>query len=161
VVRHAKSAWPPGVPDRQRPLGPRGQRDAPRMGERIRAMVGQVDLAVISPSERTRQTWSLLAAGLGEVPVSVDERVYADWGQRLRDVVAELPPTVSTALVLGHEPGVSELVLRVAEPEPRELRDRVAEKFPTCAVAVLATEREWAGIGRNWARLEAFATPRD
>lgn len=161
VVRHAKSAWPPGVPDRQRPLGPRGQRDAPRMGQRIRDLVGTVDLAVISPSERTRQTWALLAPGLGEVPVAVDERVYADWGNKLTEVVAELPQAVSTALVLGHEPGVSQLVLAVTEREPSMLRDRVAEKFPTCAVAILQTELPWAGVGRNWARLQAFATPRD
>lgn len=161
VVRHAKSAWPPGVPDARRPLGPRGIADAPRMGAWIRQLVGGVDLAVVSPTERTRQTWSLLAAQLGEVgQVLTDRRIYDEWGEQMIDVVRDLPDSAGVALILGHEPGVSHLVLQLADRRASELRSRVATKFPTCGVAVLDAQLPWARFGPGCATLAAFTTPK-
>lgn len=162
VVRHAKSAWPAGVPDRARPLGPRGLRDAPRMGQRIAELVGSVDLVVISPSQRTRETWALVNDALGHTgPVVIDARVYEGWGSHMLDLVLELPEEAGTVLILGHEPGVSELVLTLAGTAGDDLRDRVATKFPTCAVALLTSPRPWSDFGAGCAALEAFTTPRD
>ncbi len=162
VVRHAKSAYPPGVPDVGRPLGERGVADAPRMGVRIRDLVGPIDVAVVSPAERTQQTWALLAEALDPVPdVQTDQRVYRDWGAQLLDVVHDLPAAATTALVLGHEPGVSELVLRLADHGNRPLRDRIDLKFPTCAVAVLGVGGTWSEVRPGTASLEAFLTPKD
>ncbi len=161
VVRHAKSAWPAGVPDRERPLGPRGLRDAPQMGQRIRGLVGAVDVAVVSPSRRTQETWSLINQELGHTgPVVTDPRVYQAWGAHMLDLVQDLPEDASTVLILGHEPGVSELVLSLAGPGHEELRDQVAVKFPTCAVALLSAERPWSEFAPGCAALEEFRTPR-
>lgn len=162
VVRHGKSAWPFGVPDRERPLADRGARDAPRMGGRIGELVGRVDLAIISPARRARETWELLAPALGEVPeVRREPRVYDAWGAELIDVVSELPDAARTVLLMAHEPGVSELVLALAAESDAVLLDRVATKFPTCGVAVLAADRTWAGFVPGCAQLESFLTPRD
>lgn len=162
VVRHAKSAWPPGVPDRERPLGPRGQRDAPRMGRRIRELVGTLDLAVISPTRRTQQTWELMNHELDHRgPVEIDQRIYDAWGGHMIDLVAQLPDQARTVLVLGHEPGVSELVLSLSGPGNPDLRRRVATKFPTCAVAVLSAGQSWAELRPGQAELETFTTPKD
>jgi phosphohistidine phosphatase len=162
VVRHAKSAWPPGVPDRARPLGPRGLRDAPVVGRRIRELVGSVDVVVVSPAQRTQQTWALINEELGHSgPVLTDARVYEAWGAHMIDLVRELPVDAHTVMVLGHEPGVSELVLGLAGPARPDLRDRVATKFPTGAVAVLSAERPWSEFIRGCAALESFSTPRD
>ena len=162
VVRHAKSAWPAGVPDRKRPLGPRGIGDAPRMGGLIRARVGQVDRALVSPAVRAQQTWDLLARELGAAPeVVVDERIYDEWGAQMLQVVHALPDEVGTAVLVGHEPGVSRLVLGLADRANDRDRDRIAGKFPTCAVAVLATDAPWAAWGTGSASLEWFRTPRD
>ncbi|MCU0282654.1 MAG: histidine phosphatase family protein [Candidatus Nanopelagicales bacterium] len=162
VVRHAKSAYPSGVPDVGRPLAERGIADAPRVGARLHALVGAVDVAVVSPAQRTRETWALLAEQLDPVPdVRIDERIYRDWGAGLLEVVRDLPGSAATALVLGHEPGVSELVLRLADHGARELRDRIDLKFPTCAVAVLGVAGAWADVRPGAASLEAFLTPKD
>lgn len=162
VVRHAKSAWPAGVPDRQRPLGPRGLADAPRMGALLRDLVGAVDVAVISPAQRTRQTWEQLAEQLGDVPdLRTDQRIYDEWGAQMMDVVRELPAHARTALLVGHEPGVSRLVLQLADRANQAARDRISTKFPTCAVALLETERPWAELGGGDAALVQFRTPRD
>lgn len=161
-MRHAKSAWPAGVPDRERPLGPRGQADAPRMAERIQALVGDPDVAVISPSRRTRETWALMGGQLTPAePVRTDDRIYQAWGANLLDVVHDLPESATTALVLGHEPGVSELVLDLADGSDAHMLARITTKFPTCAVAVLVADVPWALFGPRCARVEHFATPRD
>jgi phosphohistidine phosphatase len=93
--------------------------------------------------------------------VRTDERIYRDWGAGLLDVVRDLPGSAATALVLGHEPGVSELVLRLADHGNRALRERVDLKFPTCAVAVLGLAGPWLDVRPGAAALEAFLTPKD
>jgi phosphohistidine phosphatase len=162
VVRHAKSAWPVGVPDSLRPLGPRGLRDAPRMGQRIRELVGTVDLVVVSPTQRTQQTWALMNEELGHGgPVVTDPRVYDAWGAHMLDLVRDLPADAHTVMILGHEPGVSELVLSLAGSAEDDLRDLVATKFPTCAVALLGADRPWVDFAPGCAALETFTTPKD
>lgn len=150
------------MPDRSRPLGPRGLADAPHMSRRIAEIVGPIDVAVVSPATRTQQTWELLSPGLGAVPdVRTDERIYQAWGQDMMSLLPELPNEATTVLILGHEPGVSELVLSLADRSAPDLRRRIAEKFPTCAAAVLHHEGPWAGLGAGRAALAAFLTPRD
>jgi phosphohistidine phosphatase len=162
VVRHAKSAWPSGVPDRSRPLGPRGVGDAPRMGRLLRQRVGSPDIAVISPAVRAQQTWELLAEQLpGEPELRVDDRVYDEWGALMIDVVRELPARAQTALIVGHEPGVSRLVLQLADRSNPQDRERIRVKFPTCAVAVLGADGPWSAFEPGAAGLEWFRTPRD
>ncbi len=162
VVRHAKSDWPAGVPDRARPLGPRGRADAPKMGSRLGGVVDSVDLALVSPAARTQETWELLRDGLGTVgEVRTEDRIYQAWGEDLVDLVRELPDTASTVLLLGHEPGVSELVLALADREAPELRQRLADKFPTCGVAVVEHDGSWAQLQARTATLAAFMTPKD
>ena len=162
VVRHAKSAWPAGVPDRLRPLGPRGLRDAPRMGQRIRELVGTVDVVVVSPTQRTQETWALINEELAHTgDVVTDPRVYDAWGAHMLDLVRDLPPDAHTVMILGHEPGVSELVLSLAGSSHDRLRDLVATKFPTCAVALLSAARPWADFAPGCAQLETFTTPKD
>jgi phosphohistidine phosphatase len=162
VVRHAKSAWPPGVPDRARPLGPRGLRDASLMGQRIRELVGSVDVVVVSPTQRTQETWTLINEDLQHTGVvQTDARIYNGWGVHMLGLVTELEPDARTALILGHEPGVSELVLSLAGSAQDDLRDRVATKFPTCALALLTATRPWSQFAAGCAELESFITPKD
>ena len=63
--------------------------------------------------------------------------------------------------MLGHEPGVSELVLSLCGPGNPDLRQRVATKFPTCAVAVLSATQPWAALRPGHAELTTFTTPKD
>lgn len=161
IVRHAKSAWPAGVPDRERPLAPRGQADAPVMGTWIAKNVGPVGPVVLSPAVRVDQTWSLLGARLDHGDVAVDPRVYQAWGSHLLDVVRELPDEAEVALIVGHEPGVSELALTLSDHQNHVLRRRISHKYPTCAVAVLDCHRPWSRFGLGCAQLRDFVAPRD
>ena len=162
VVRHAKSDWTAGEPDRLRPLGPRGRADAPEMGRRLGALVDSVDLALVSPATRTQQTWELLSSGLSRVgEVRAENRIYQAWGDDLADLVRDLPDAAATVLLLGHEPGVSELVLGLADRDAADLRRRVADKFPTCAAAVLEHPDPWRAWAWQSAALTTFLTPKD
>lgn len=162
VVRHAKSAWPEGVPDAQRPLGPRGRDDAPRMGRWIAGRFGAPDVVVRSPAVRVAQTWELLATQLPQPgEVLVDGRIYHAWGGELVAVVRALPAAAGTAILVGHEPGVSQLTLSLADRANHELRYRLSGKFPTCAVAVLESQLPWEQFGPGCAQLVEFVTPKD
>jgi phosphohistidine phosphatase len=162
LMRHAKSAWP-DVPDHERPLAPRGQRDAPAMGRWLRAVDRVPDYVLCSTAQRASQTWQLAQAGLGAMPsVSFDDSVYFGSTAQLAELLRRIPPTVRTLLLVGHDPAVHELALLFAGDgsDPRA-RERLAVKFPTAAVAILDFDDDWAQLEPGAARLTSFMIPRD
>ncbi|MFI5864107.1 SixA phosphatase family protein [Streptomyces sp. NPDC051546] len=164
LLRHAKSAWP-DVADHERPLGPRGLRDAPAAGRWLRDAGCLPALVVCSTSRRTRETWALAAAELGAaVPVRFDERVYAAEPEELLAVVAEVPDEVRTLLLVGHNPGLEELAAGLAreagDAAEAAAMERLSAKFPTSAIAVLACPGPWRELAPGSARLTGFAVPR-
>lgn len=149
VLRHAKSAWPDGVADHQRPLAPRGHRDAPVAGRMLAEYDCLPDLALCSTAVRARETWELAAAQWGTPPpVRHDPRLYAADVSELLAVVHEVPAAVGTLLLVGHNPGLEELVLELAGDGLDDTLAEVRTKFPTSAIAVLA----WHGT--SWSALE-------
>lgn len=155
VLRHAKSAWPLGVRDHERPLAPRGRRDAPAVGRALAEADCLPDLAVCSTAVRARQTWELTAAEWGTPPpVRYDARVYAAEVSELLDVVGETPDRVRTLLLVGHNPGLEELVLDLAGDALDDALDEVRAKFPTSAMAFLSWHGEtWAALAPGTALL--------
>ncbi|MEU9142589.1 histidine phosphatase family protein [Streptomyces sp. NPDC048349] len=161
VLRHAKSAWPPDVPDAERPLGPRGLRDAPAAGRWLRGAGWVPDRVLCSPARRTRQTWDLVAAESGiTAPVTYEERVYGASTEELLDLVRETPAQVRTLLLVGHNPGAQELVLLLAGEGDGRALEQARTKFPTSAVAVLDLPGPWSSLAPGAARLTALAVPR-
>ncbi|MGW8352335.1 SixA phosphatase family protein [Streptomyces wedmorensis] len=154
VLRHAKSAWPEGVPDRDRPLGPRGLRDAPAAGRFLAETGGLPDLVLCSPARRARETWELAAAEL-ERPVATrhDPRLYGADEQDLLDVLHDVPDEVGTLLIVGHNPGLEDLITLLAGSSVGTALDRVRTKFPTCALAVLTCHGTWTDLGPGEALL--------
>ncbi len=161
VLRHAKSDWPVGVADRNRPLGRRGQRDAPAAGRWIAEHVGVPDAVWCSPARRTKETWELLAAQLGgSPPVEFDERIYEASVSDLVEVLRETAKGSSSVLLVGHNPGVQELVLALAGGQRSEVQMLAETKFPTSGVALLDVNGPWRELAAGSARLADFAVPR-
>ncbi|MFI9629201.1 SixA phosphatase family protein [Streptomyces sp. NPDC052042] len=173
VLRHAKSAWPDGVPDHERPLAGRGRRDAPAAGRRLYEAGYVPDLVICSTARRARETWHLVAAELvaAEPDVVFEPRVYEASASALlhvlRDVVVRGGSEPGrTVLLIGHQPGVQELVLSLAGGGDEEALARARGKFPTSAFAVLAVPGAWgapgigAGLASGAAVLTDFAVPR-
>ena len=120
LLRHAKSDWP-DVPDRDRPLAKRGRRDAPRIGRWLHEHGYQPDVVVVSAATRTRQTWDLVAPELGGSPaVHFEPRAYAASALTLLYLAQELPARYRTALLIAHNPGLSELATSLAAPGKRQ-----------------------------------------
>lgn len=161
VLRHAKSDWPVGVADRDRPLGRRGQRDAPAAGRWIAEHVGVPDAVWCSPARRTKETWELLAAQLGgSPPVEFDERIYEASVSDLVEVLRETAKGSSSVLLVGHNPGVQELVLALAGGQRSQVQMLAETKFPTSGVALLDVNGPWRELAAGSARLADFAVPR-
>jgi phosphohistidine phosphatase len=157
VLRHAKSGWETGADDHDRPLASRGRRAAPLVGAWLREHERCPALVLCSSARRARDT----LAGLGDlgdpaVEVSGDYYLAAagDWVRRLRAV----PDRLSPVLVVGHNPGLHQLVVDLLGGAGHVDAPRT---LPTAALAVLDVDGRWADLGRDAARLAAFVRPRD
>ena len=156
LLRHAKSAWP-DVPDQDRPLAKRGQRDAPVIGRWLRDHGYQPDTVICSAARRTRQTWELVARELGGSPsVTFEPRAYAANAMTLLYLVRELPAASKAAMLIGHNPGVADLATSLALPPDH---DDAPIRFPTAAVAILDVPGDWASLSPGQARLLDYTTP--
>jgi len=161
VLRHAKSAWPVGVDDHDRPLGPRGLRDAPAAGRALAEADCLPDLAFCSTAERARHTWELASAEWGTPPpVRHDSRLYGADVPELRAVVGEAPPDIETLLLVGHNPGLEELVLEMTGDVIGDSLEQVRTKFPTSAIAILAWHGDWHDLAPGRALLMSVLVPR-
>jgi phosphohistidine phosphatase len=160
LLRHAKSSWDdPTLADAERPLAPRGHKAA----KRIAGWAGRHDVrpqvVVCSSAVRARQTLQRVIPGLGEPEVLIEASLYAASAEMLLARVQALPDQVEEAMLIGHNPGIQELVLLLAEEG--ELRVRAAAKLPTGALATLEADVRWAKIKPGHMRLSSFVVPRD
>lgn len=158
LMRHAKSGYPDGVADHERPLAPRGEREAALAGQWLRDRLPPVEAVLCSSAERTRQT--LARTGIG-APATFLERLYgASPGEMLGEING-VDDAVGTLLVVGHEPTVSSLTLGLAGAgSERAALDAVARKFPTSAIALLGVPGSWSSLEAAGANLVTFHVPR-
>jgi len=160
LLRHAKSAWDdPTLRDRDRPLAPRGRKAAKRMGRWARKHDVRPQLVVCSSAVRARETLRRMLSELGEPEVWVEVTLYAASADTLLERVRALPDEVDDAMLVGHNPGLMDLVLLLARPGPQ--RDRAAENVPTGALAILDLEAgRWSDVTPGTATLTRFVVPR-
>ena len=162
LLRHGKSAYPPGVSDHDRPLAPRGRRGAALAGAWITEHVAAVDHVLCSTAERTRQT--LAASGLMQPAVLVDylDEIYEAYPEELLALVTGSSPAERTLLLVGHAPGIPALAAQLAGPDSdQDAAGRMRVKFPTAAIAVLRLDGEWADATTASATLTDFERPGD
>lgn len=157
LMRHGKSAYPDGVDDHDRPLAPRGQREAALGGQWIRANLPTVETVLCSTAQRTRET--LEAAGI-EAPVDYARSLYGAYPQEIIEELALLDDSVRTAMVVAHFPGIPETALALAENSDSELADKLASHYPTSAIAVLEFSVPWSQLAPRGAELTHFHIPR-
>lgn len=159
LMRHAKSAYPDGVADHDRPLAPRGQREAGLAGDWLRGRLPTIDLVLCSTATRTRET--LARTGI-DAPVRYVDRLYDSTPGIVIDEINGVGDKVQTLLVVGHEPTTSALALSLADPETAntDAAERISTKFPTSAMAVLHLSGSWAYLERGSAQLVDFHVPR-
>jgi len=140
LFRHAKAeSEAASGDDFDRPLAGRGRKEAKAMGEHLAALGFKVDLALVSPALRTRETWEIAEeAGLPGAELKLVPTLYnADAGviRRLAEAEGEGRATV---VVVGHNPGLQDLTVRLLREEGSggALLNRAQRDFPPAAVAV-------------------------
>ena len=166
LVRHAKSDYPWGVDDHDRPLNDRGRRDAPEIGAWLDAHVtwpaDAVPAVRVSTARRAQTTWGLARTRMSDrwddVDLADEPRIYEADVTSLLDVVGEC--VAPTLLLVGHNPGLAELVAGLAVDDA--LRAEALVKFPTSAIAVLESDLPLAEAvqGGDTFHVTAFAVPR-
>jgi phosphohistidine phosphatase len=158
LLRHAKSDWPAGVEDHERPLGKRGRRDGPRIGKAMMEQGLVPAQAIISTAQRTRQTWDLVKPALGPVPERFERSIYEADPAAILKVIRATPADVPSLLIIGHNPGL-ELVAAFLSGHCAE-RAALTTKFPTGAIAVIDFNAgSWRDVGQGQGALVLFLTP--
>ena len=143
VLRHAKSSWDDSrLDDHDRPLNDRGEADAPRVGEFVRASDLMPDAIISSDAVRARSTAEAMAAAAGfPGTILLEPRLYHAGVAEIVDVLASVvDEDVETVMIVGHNPGLEELVARLTGAH---------ETLPTAALARIALPVE------RWSELTA------
>ncbi|RWB75272.1 MAG: histidine phosphatase family protein [Mesorhizobium sp.] len=162
ILRHAKSSWDdPALADFDRPLAPRGLKTAPLMGRELARRGWLPDLALVSPALRARDTWRLVAQELsGHTPAQFAEELYEAAAGTILARVRQAKAT--NLLVIGHNPGLQQFVLRLAGAGSDESVFKKTEaKFPTAALARFTLDGDWADLSFGSARLTHCLRPKD
>jgi phosphohistidine phosphatase len=158
LLRHAKSSWSdPSLADEERPLAPRGRRAAKKLAKELRRREIRPTLVLCSSSRRTQETLELIGPALGDPTVEVEEGLYGVGSDGLLARLRAVSDSVGSVLVIGHNPGLHDLALRLAPGS-----ERLGETFPTCALGAFELDAEsWSGLSKTEARLAAFVVPRE
>lgn len=168
LLRHAKSSWDdPSLPDHARPLNPRGRRAAHAMAEAIAELGLAPDVVLVSSARRTLQTLEALRGLVlesGTLVEPLDSLYLAPW-RALLDLVQRVPETARSVMIVGHNPGLHDLALALAGPAGLAAGGpeaaRLAEGYPTGALAEFAVASPWRQLEPGGGRLLRFLAPRD
>jgi phosphohistidine phosphatase len=155
LLRHAKSSWKDAsLADFERPLKGRGRDAAEQMGRFLATKKVTVGALISSPSVRTRQTIDIVLrhVELGAEP-QFDQRIYEASLSALVQVLSEIPDDTKAAMLVGHNPGMEEMLAFLT---------RESRHMPTCALAKISIAgSSWKEAQRGAGKLEWFVTPKD
>lgn len=158
LVRHAKSSWSDArLPDNERPLSSRGERDAPRMGERLRARKARPSLILSSPARRAKSTAQMIARAIGYPAefLQFERRIYAAGHGTLLDVIAGQDDGCSDLMLVGHNPGLTVLANHLA-PELE------IDNLPTTGIVAIDFDVDhWSALATVRGRLVFYDYPKN
>ena len=155
LLRHLKSSWDePGLADHDRPLGPRGRKAGKHVRQWLAEHDVRPDLVLCSTALRTRATLDLVAPALGAPVVEIEGGIYHAWEADLVERLRGVAPDVVGVLMIGHNPGLHELVRLLAPPGP--------DAFPTGALAELSVDiYDWKDLQPGGGELVQLVVPRE
>src|SRR5437016_3189346 len=133
------------------------------MRKYLRKAAIQPDVVICSPARRTRQTLREIEPALGrDVTVRIEPQVYAGGAAALAGLVGESADSASSVMLIGHNPSLQDLALSLTVGGNEALLARLAEKFPTGALAVITLPRQsWHDLEEGGGTLKALVLPRD
>lgn len=155
LLRHAKSSWKDAMlADFERPLNGRGLKAAPLIGRYLRRKKIRPDLILSSPAERARQTTALvMEAAKLSAELRYDERIYEASAGRLLEIISQIEESASTVLLVGHNPGMEELLAHLTGE---------SQTMPTAALAEISLDIDkWSKARERSGRLEWMVKPKE
>lgn len=159
ILRHAKSDWGVDVDDFDRPLKKRGKHSADKVGQWLAEQHISPDCIVSSPAKRTMQTAKrvIKRAGINPARIRANKKIYLAELPDLLDALSEIPREAKLVLLVGHNPGVDELLEYLAGP----VRDRTCDGklMTTAALAQLNMPEKWDYLQPKCAELVALVRP--
>ncbi|MGL6279290.1 MAG: SixA phosphatase family protein [Gaiella sp.] len=157
VLRHAKSSWEGAdLADHERPLSARGRKACTALRRHCATAAVLPEVVLCSTATRTRETLDRLLPALGDPVIHLEDGLYLASAHTLLTRLRSLD--VESALVVGHNPGLHELVLALAAPSPH--RERIVAKLPTGALATLDHDG-WPTLAPGRAVLSDLVLPRE
>jgi phosphohistidine phosphatase len=163
LLRHAKSDWSmPGTRDQDRPLNVRGREAASRMGRYMARHELVPDLIIASPATRVTDTLALVLPAFTKQPKTMrDARLYETDADEILRVIKETPRPTHSLLIVGHNPSLAKLASLLMASGDVDARQRLIEKFPTAALAVIDFPLDdWGKIHPRSGRLDRFVLPK-
>ncbi|MFV0632678.1 SixA phosphatase family protein [Demequina sp.] len=163
IARHAKAEAPaPGLQDLDRTLALIGRKASTKLGQELVAAGYTPDVALVSPSTRTQQTWKLMSAALPGTVVRTVDDLYETDVEGLLEVATSLDDSIGTAVMVGHEPTSSAATAYLSGPgSSTPALKNIAHGLSTGTAAVLEFEGPWSELGSRTARLVAVISGRD
>jgi phosphohistidine phosphatase len=165
ILRHAKSSWDDsGLDDFNRPLNERGWKAARRIGRELEKRGLKFDLVLSSTAARTRETIDGVQEKYDFAAASIEfePQLYGASEQVLLEIVRGLGEKVKAPLIVGHNPGLEQLVAGLTRNDSEGLRQRVSGKFPTAALAILELPaKRWAEIEPESGEVVELILPRE
>ncbi len=155
LLRHAKSSWDDNtLKDFDRPLNKRGLKAAPMVGETMRKRKLRPELVLSSPAERAKETTRLVCDAAGLIAVArYEDGIYEASARRLLEIVSQTEDAVNTAMLVGHNPGLAEL-LAILTGEPHHMTTA------TLACIDLSIEK-WSEVTSGAGKLQWIVKPKE
>jgi phosphohistidine phosphatase len=163
LLRHGKSSWDDAsIQDFDRPLAPRGEEAAPRMGAYMAAQGIEPELILCSPAARARQTLALVLPKLaGQPSVEFEDGLYLASSSALLARIRKVRANTHRLMIVGHDPGMHGLAVELSGRGSTEDLNRLANKFPTAGLAVITFRlTQWSQVKPKAGRLDLFMAPR-
>jgi phosphohistidine phosphatase len=161
LIRHAKAEPGLGQDDYERALTERGRDDARSVASLLAARDLIPDHIIHSGALRTEQTAEIFAAQAPRrIALEAQLGLYDATQGMLYARAQALPDSIESIAFVGHNPGLGELAASLAGEGPQGELKRLAQKFPTCAVAVIDFDvSTWEDIERKRGLLALYLTP--
>jgi phosphohistidine phosphatase len=119
------------------------------------------DVVLCSTAVRTQQTLKPITKAIKPPRVAFESRIYGVAQPELLKYLRGLPESVESALMIGHNPGLHDLALALAEAKSRKRLPPAEGKFPTGAMATFRLDGEWKELRSNGATVLSFTSPKE
>lgn len=163
VLRHVKSSWADaGLSDHARPLAERGRQSLGRLRRYLTERQPPVDTILCSSAVRAVDTFEGVRPALpGSAAVMIEDDLYGASATTLLDRLRAVPDETRIVMMVGHNPGLEDLVHGLAGDGDRAALERLAHKLPTGALAEIHLDRAWPDLEPGCGYLASFVIPRE